>query len=113
MENKMAALQPLIGDTENFLKTNLELLKLKAVNSIADLLSKFISRLYVSAVLLFSLVSLNIGLALWLGDLFGKMYLGFLSVAAFYGLLALTLKLMQKSIKLRANDSLIDQMLNS
>jgi hypothetical protein len=106
MENKMAAIQPLIGHTETFLK------KLKAVFSIADLLSKFISRLYVDAILLFSIVSLNVGLALWLGDVLGKMYLGFLLVAAFYGVVALTLKLLQKSIKVSVNHSLIKQMLN-
>lgn len=109
----MGTLHPLIGDTENFLKTNLELLKLKAVNSLADLLSKLISKFYVTAILLFSVVSLNIGLALWLGDLFGKVYLGFLTVAAFYGLFALILKRFQKRIKLHTNHSLIKQMLST
>jgi hypothetical protein len=35
----------------------------------------------------------SLGLAFWLGDLFGKIYLGFLTVAGFYGLLALMVHL--------------------
>jgi Cu(I)/Ag(I) efflux system membrane protein CusA/SilA len=42
----------------------------------------------ISLILIF-LLFVNLGLAFWLGDIFGRMYLGFLTVAAFYLLLGL------------------------
>jgi len=55
---------------------------------------------------------LNIGVALWLGELLGKSYYGFFIVAGFYALLALIFSIFRKQlIKNPVNNSIIEQVL--
>jgi hypothetical protein len=63
METIRTVIETLYERTEEYSKTSLELAKLKS--------------------LLFVLV-LNIGMALWMGELLGKSYYGFFIVAGFY-----------------------------
>jgi hypothetical protein len=56
---------------------------------------------------------LNLGIALWLGELLGKTYFGFFIVAAFYILAGLIVHLfMNKKIKRQVGDALVKRMLN-
>ena len=57
-------------------------------------------------------VIINIGIALWLGDILGKAYYGFFVVAGFYALIGGVLHFfMRDFIKKRTCNSLILQML--
>ncbi len=69
---------------EAYSKTRLELSKLKAVETTAGLASTVISKGGVSIMLALFFIVFNIGIALWLGELFGKNYYGFFTIAAFY-----------------------------
>ena len=52
-------------------------------------------------------------LALWIGELVGKLYFGFFIVAAFYVLVALLLHYLPGLIKSPVNDAIILKMLNN
>lgn len=112
MEAKASLIEPLLERAEQYSKTSFELLKLKSLDKTADITSKLISRLLLVIVLLFFALTVSIAIALWLGELLGKNYYGFLVVASFYGLIGIVLFFMHPLIKARVNNSIITQMLN-
>ncbi|MFH6992433.1 hypothetical protein [Flavobacterium sp. FlaQc-48] len=83
---------------ENYTKTSLELLKLKTVSAVADVLSTLTSRIAVGAVVAFFTLFLNIGISLWLGKLLGEYYYGFFIVALFYLVVAVVMHSLQHKI---------------
>jgi hypothetical protein len=84
MEENANLLELLLERATDYGKTSIELVKLKALDKTADLVSSIIPVsvfiLLISAFLLF----LNLGIALWLGELLGKIFYGFFIVAGFY-----------------------------
>jgi len=112
METKVKLIEPLLERAEQYSKTSFELLKLKSLDKTADISSSLISRLLLVFVLLLFVLTLNIAIALWLGDLLGKNYYGFLIVASFYGLGGIILFYIHPLIKANINNSIIKQMLN-
>jgi len=84
MNDTVELIQSLIGNSTDYAKQRVDLLKLKSVDKTSDLASSIIS--FIPLVLIFALVFffLNIGLALLVGDLLGKAYLGFLILTAVY-----------------------------
>ena len=69
--------------------TYIELLKLKAISRITAIASSVFPDIIVSALIVIFLLFVNLGLAFWLGDVLGRLYLGFLAVAVFYLFLSL------------------------
>lgn len=112
MEGKSNLFEPLLERAEQYGKTSFELLKLKSVEKSADMISSFVSRSLLTIAFSFFTLTVNIALALYLGDLLGKNYLGFLLVAIFYGLVAIVLLIVHPQIKSRINNSIITNMLN-
>lgn len=109
----MYNLEPLFERAESYAKINFELYKLKLINKSVAIISTFVSRGIVILLLSIFIVSLNIGVALWLGDLLGKSYYGFFCVAGFYGIIAaIVYFFMHKSIKKRIGNSIISQLMN-
>ena len=84
MEIKSSAFETLFEKAEAFGKTTYEISKLKALETTTVVATSLVSR--ISAILMFSMFLLvfNIGIALFLGELLGKIYYGFFIVAAFY-----------------------------
>lgn len=113
MEEKPTLIESLFEKSEDYLKTNLDLFKLKAIDKSADEVSTIVSKLILSIVILLIIISLNTGLALWIGELVGKLYYGFFIVAAFYVLVALLLHFVPSLIKSPVNDSIILKMLKT
>jgi hypothetical protein len=112
MNPQASMIEALLERTEDYGKTSLELLKLKSLDKTADVTSNLISRsLFIVVLSLFAL-TLNIAISLWLGDLLGKNYYGFLVVASFYALIAIILFFLHPMIKSHLNNSLIKQILN-
>src|SRR3954468_7908834 len=107
METKTLSIEPLLERAEEYGRTGFKLIKLKALDKAADISSTFLSRTLFLIVLLFFVLTLNIGIALWIGDLLEKNYAGFLIVAAFYCLVAIVLLFLHKPIKTRISDSII------
>ena len=112
MDEQSGSIESLIEKGEQYGKTTLELLKLKTLDKSADVVSNLVSWLivFIFAVLFFLI--LNIGVALWLGELLGKSYYGFFVVSGFYALLSLIFGIFRKQIvKNPVNNSIIEQVL--
>lgn len=105
-------LESLVEKAEEFGKTSFELIKLKTVDKTADVLSDTLSRLIVVVVLVFFISMLNMGIALLIGDLLTNIWLGFIIVAGFYGIISFILFLMRNRIKRNIGDSFIRKILN-
>lgn len=112
MENQFNLVEPLFEKAEQYGKTSFELIKLKVVSKSANISSSLFSVALFTMVFSILIISLNIALALWLGDIVGKNYYGFLLVAAFYLLVATILFFVNPSLKRRVNNLMIKQMLN-
>jgi phosphoglycerol transferase MdoB-like AlkP superfamily enzyme len=112
MDEQTGLIESLIEKGEQYGKTTLELLKLKTLDKSADVASNLVSWLIVLIFAVLFFLILNIGVALWLGELLGKSYYGFFIVAGFYALLALIFSIFRKQlIKNPVNNSIIEQVL--
>ncbi|PJA06140.1 MAG: hypothetical protein COX70_10215 [Flavobacteriales bacterium CG_4_10_14_0_2_um_filter_32_8] len=113
MENKMYILEPLFEKAEAYGKISYELYKLKTLNKSAAVVSTFVSRGSVVLALVIFMVFANIGLALLVGDLLGKLYLGFFCMAGFYVLLGgFIYFFMNNYIKRTVSNVIISEVLN-
>lgn len=108
-ENISDEFKNLASATEHYVKTQLELFKLKAVAKIADFISSLFSRLAVVLVFVFMLIILNIGLSFYVGELLHKTYYGFFVVSGFYAFLTILLYLLRnRFLKTKVSNSIID-----
>lgn len=112
MDEQSNVIESLIEKGEQYGKTTLELLKLKTLDKSADVASTIISWAIVVVFAVLFFLILNIGIALWIGELLGKSYYGFFAVAGFYGLLGLIFTLFRKKlVKDPVNNSIVSQVL--
>jgi len=112
MDEQSGLIESLIEKGEQYGKTTLELLKLKTLDKSADVASNLVSWLIVIIFVVLFFLILNIGVALWLGELLGKSYYGFFVVSGFYALLALIFVIFRKQlIKDPLNNSIVEQVL--
>jgi len=100
MEDTSNSLESLLEQAAEYGVTSYELVKLKALDKTTDSASSFLSHTVVVAILSSILLFLNLGAALWLGEMLGKIYFGFLTVAGFYVIVAFVAHvILQKWIK--------------
>jgi len=113
MENKNNSVETLFETAGDYVETKIELLKLQAVNTTSDVTSSIVSKFAMIVVICLTIIILNVGIAIWIGDMLGKMYYGFFIVSGFYILLSVLLYFFgNKWIKGPVNDRLIKKMLN-
>jgi phosphoglycerol transferase MdoB-like AlkP superfamily enzyme len=113
MEDQESLIESLIEKGEQYGKTTIELLKLKTLDKSADVASTLISWAIVIVFAVLFFLILNIGVALWIGELLGKSYYGFFAVAGFYALLALIFGLFREQlVKRPVNNSIVTQVLD-
>jgi hypothetical protein len=110
METKSESIDLLLTSAEEFSKTNLELLKLKSIDTTADVGSTLFSRLLLILAICLFLLTLTIAISFWLGELFGKVFYGFFIVACIYGVIGIVLFIMHPKVKARVGNALIVQM---
>jgi hypothetical protein len=84
MEENTKLLESLLEKASEYGKTSLELVKLKSIDKATDVVSTIVPHSVVFVLAASFMLFLNLGLALWLGDILGKMFYGFFVVAAFY-----------------------------
>ena len=114
MNNEPNIFESLIGNTTEYVETRLNLFKLKVVDKTSDIASTVLSILPLILVLMMVFVLMNIGIALFIGDLLGKAYLGFLIWAAVYLITGLVLYSQRsKLIKVPFANMLIKKLLKS
>ena len=94
-------------------KTSYELVKLKALDKTSDVVSSFIPRSVVFVLIASFILFLNLGIALWLGDLLGKLFYGFFVVSGIYVIAGIVIYFfMHKWLKRIVSDYFIKHMLN-
>lgn len=111
METKSALIESLFEKAEVYVQTNMDLFKSRTIDKSADVVSTLVSKIAFIFIIVLIALTLNIGLALWIGELIGKFYYGFFIIAAFYTLLGIILYFFhEKLIKKPVNDSIIIQL---
>lgn len=112
MEDNTKLFESLIEKASEFGKTSLELVRLKAVDRTSDAVSSFVPHSVVFVLIASFILFLNLGLALWLGDVLGKMFYGFFVVAGFYVIAGLAVHFfMHRWLKRLASDYFIKNIL--
>jgi hypothetical protein len=112
MEEQENALENLLNRVEEYGRSGLELIKLKAIDKTSDVVSSVIPHSVVLILVSSFLLFFNLGLALWLGEIFGKPFYGFFTVAAFYILIGIVLHFfMHKWIKKNIRNYFINRTL--
>ena len=108
---KDGVIDALFEKTKDYVETRADLFKLKAIMKTAEVGSSLVSKVIVAVVFSSFFIFLNIALGLWLGDLTGRLYIGFFILAAFYfivGILIYTNK--EKIISSPIANSIIKKM---
>ncbi len=113
METETTFIKPLLDSAEAYAKTSVELLKLHTLDKSASVASQFASGTVVFFFLTMFIFCINIAFALWLGELLGKVYFGFLVLALFYATLAAILYFFRYNwLKVYFNNAIISQVLD-
>ncbi|MBI3234186.1 MAG: hypothetical protein HYZ42_09125 [Bacteroidetes bacterium] len=112
MDTNTNFIEPLAERVENYSKTTLALYKLKAVEKTAVFTSIFVSKGFVVLVLSMFLIFVSLGFSLFLGDCYGKLYIGFFIVSGIYLLAALVFSVFFSiSLKKRIVNLVISELL--
>jgi hypothetical protein len=112
MTDNTTPITALFERAEDYGKTTLKLLQLNAIDKSTDVASSLVSRLVVIMTVVFSVLIISIGAALWLGKLIGEAFYGFYIIGGFYAILAILLQVFRDQwIKYPVSNSIIKQML--
>lgn len=98
IEERKELIEDLFEKTEEYIKTNIELAKAKAAVKIGDIVGSVVTQLAVALFGYLFLLMLSIGVALWMGELLDRIYLGFMIVAGFYALLTCIIIVFKKPL---------------
>jgi len=90
-QNPAEAVEALFEKVEAFGRTTYQLSKLKALETTTEVVTTLIAKVSVVLVLSLFVLVFNIGIALLLGEVLGKLYYGFFIVAGFYLLVGVVL----------------------
>lgn len=100
MEDNVKLLEKLIERVVEYIKTSYKLLKLKALERGSDVSSTMALHAVVFMLIASFILFFNLGLALWVGDMIGKPYIGFFLIGGLYLIIAIAISLfMGKWIK--------------
>lgn len=98
METIATNIELLYEKAKDYAEINIELAKLNAVDKAADVVSSLLARLLVIMVVAIFVLFISIALSLYLGELLGKEYLGFLFVSGLYLITAIILHYFRDNI---------------
>ena len=88
---ELNGIETLIEKAAVYGKTSFELIRLQAVDKTADKISSFSPGVVLCIIITCFLFLVNIGAALWLGEVIGKTYYGFFVIAGFYAIAGMLL----------------------
>ena len=87
----LTLIESLFSQTKDYVDNRLELYKLKMIDKTSSIASSVVSGIALFVIFFIFFIVLNIGIALLIGDLVGKPYLGFLIWAGFYLIVGIVL----------------------
>jgi len=112
MEDNTNLIESLLERAAEYGNTSYELVKLKVVDKTSDGISSFLPNTVVLKVIGTVLLFFNLGMAFWLGKIFGEFFYGFFIVAAFYAILSFVMYFfMRKWIKRVFYDYIVKHLL--
>jgi len=112
MEDQTNLIETLIEKASDYGKTSYELAKFRALDKSSQVISSLLSNAVILIITSLFMLFLNLGLAIWIGQLMGQIYFGFFVVAGFYGIISiLVYLLMRKWMMKKLGDSFINQVL--
>lgn len=112
MKELTTPVEDLLERAQAYTKTSLQLFKLKATDKLAEIISNLASGFVVVVIIALFFVNLNIAIALLLGDLFGKAWLGFILVSGLYSCIGFIVYLFRNQwIKRPVSNSIIQELL--
>src|ERR1700722_233270 len=113
MISQISHIKLLLQNFEEYIKTDVELLKLKSVDKSADIVSSvFASVIIILAVIVFVLI-LSIGLSFFIGRMIGSLELGFFIMSAVWAIICASLYLSRKKwLKKPAQDIVVKKILD-
>ena len=114
MENIATNIDKLYQKAEQYSKTTFEVVKLKTVDKTSDIISSLaVSLIMILIVAIFTLF-INVGIALWIGEIIENYALGFFIVSVFYLLLGIIVYFNRKNlIKTPVENLIIKKLLKS
>ena len=98
MDTIATNIELLYEKAKDYAEINIELVKLYTIDKIADVASSILSRLVITMGVAMVVLFLSIGLSLYLGELLGKDYFGFLVVSGFYLIVTIFISLYRDKI---------------
>jgi Putative Actinobacterial Holin-X, holin superfamily III len=111
-ERESHPLESLLESGEEFGKTSFELFKLKTLDKTTGLASGFVFIMVVTILFIIFFVMGTLGIALWLGEILGKLWYGFFIVAGFYAATGLVVYIFMRDwIKKLVSNSIIKHFL--
>lgn len=97
MDTEIEKFEILLKNFERMTNAGVQVLKLNALKLTTTVFSRLIANVVLSTIFFLSILCLTIGGALYLGELFGKVYLGFLCIAGFYILIGILFAVKSKT----------------
>ena len=107
MDNIATNFEQLYNKAALYTKTSLELAKLKVIDKTSDIISSLAVIISISMIVAMFTLFLNIGIALWIGEMLNNMSLGFLIISGFYVIVAIIVYVLRKSLIKEPIDNLI------
>lgn len=106
------SIESLLESAADYGKTSYDLAKLKTIDKVSDVVSSLIPHAVVFLIFMSFMLFFNLGVAFYLGEIFGNVFYGFLVVAAFYLVVGLIVHFfMHDWIKKKVSDFIIQQSL--
>ncbi len=113
MKKNATEIETLFGIAQDYTKTSLELFKLQTIEKFAAVFSSLASRVVVFITVTLFTLFLNIAIALWIGEILGKIYFGFFVMAVFYSIIATIVYVYRKTwIEKPVRNTIIDKMMD-
>lgn len=112
VEEQKEIMESLLDRARDYWKSSIELIKLKALDKASAVVAAVVSKIVTVAAFTVFFLFVNLGLALWLGDMLGKIYYGLFCVAGFYLILWLLLIAFKTGIRKKIGDAVVNNMMN-
>lgn len=110
MQSPLDNIEALFDKSKEYMETQMEILRLKAIDKSTAMISSLATRLIYITIFMIALFLLNIALGFWLGEILGKVYYGFFCLAAFYFIVGLIIFAIRKnSVGNPIRNALIDK----
>lgn len=112
MNSNDPSIEVLIESAETYGITTVELLKLRFIHKLTDVVSSLTLNIVIYLSLVMFIFIFNFGISLWLGELLGKSYYGFFATAFFYAIVAVLISIYgRRLVKVPVSTRLISKLL--